>query len=147
MEKIIFGPCGDTLRGADHEQKIVRFAVGLAPTPMMSLHAMSALVTGFHGDGGVILTASEAQIDMLRLEQSGELFARSVNGELLMLATEVPLMRMGDSFGADPKRTMNRIWSKLGKPAQRRVNVENLSRYFWMTVAMEIEAKCAARAA
>lgn len=102
---------------------------------------MTMAVLDFHDDGGVILIPGDIQIDMHRLECSGESSAYDTSGKAILIEKDVPLNRLEDSFGASPRRTLNRIFAKIEEPSKRRVNVQNLSRYFWMTVAMNILQK------
>ncbi|MEO1405600.1 MAG: hypothetical protein AAFV54_03810 [Pseudomonadota bacterium] len=136
--RIIYGPRSELLRCPDHEQELAVFARRLAPAANMVRDRLTFAVLDWHDEGGLIATADARDIDMERLEGFGEAWVYDVEGEQVLLEPGVPLLPVELSFGANTRRTINRISAKIGKPSARRVSCANLSRYCWIAVARRI---------
>ncbi|GAA6176732.1 hypothetical protein [Sulfitobacter pacificus] len=134
---IIFGPRAVELRKPATEQKLVGFVLNVGSTDMMCCDAIQGLVQSWSDAGGDIATACGRVLDIERAEYTGEEVIYDTDGQVVFLEPRVPLIRIEDCFGASPRRCINHMRAKAGQISQRRVSVENLSRYYWVAVAKQ----------
>lgn len=102
---------------------------------------IQGMVLEWDWTGGAIFTASGQELDIERMEQSGEAYVYSTLGELILVEKGIPLQRVEDAFKADPHKTMERVRAKIAKPGQRRVYRQLMSLSFWFDVAAKIEQR------
>ena len=89
-------------------------------------------------DGNQILMPSGEQLDVDRMERLGEASVYSVKGEVILLEKSVRLTRLDDAFGQNTRRTLNRLFEKIGQPTKQRVDRRLLPLMFWMDVVRKI---------
>lgn len=94
----------------------------------------------WHMDGGSVLTASGVELDVGRSEYSGEAYMYSTRGETVYLDRDcsVKLCRIDDVFGADTRRTLNRIFARSEGVGLYRVQYRQLSLIAWLDIARKI---------
>ncbi|MGH1464128.1 MAG: hypothetical protein ACRBBQ_02090 [Cognatishimia sp.] len=140
----IYGPRATELRKPVTEQECISFVLDLGETDMMCWEAVESLVQTWCDEGSDIATASGRILDIERAEYTGEAMIYDVEGHPIILERgkndkpHIYLVPIGDCLGTSPRRRVNDMRSKLGKVSHRRVSMENLSRYFWIAVAMQI---------
>ncbi len=140
--KIIFGPRASELRKPQTEQACIDFVLGMGDSAMMCFDAIQYLVQDWCDRGGSVSTACGRVLDMERAEIAGESRIYDTEGKPIILergkVEDIYLIRADDSFGASPRRCVGHMRAKRGQTFVRRVSAENLSRYFWIMVAMHI---------
>lgn len=126
------------LRDPNHESELARFHRAGASSANMARNHMTFSILDHHEDGGIILTAKGAVLDLERMETLGEQFVYDTDGKTVHLEDDVPLIRLDDSFGANPRRTMNRFFQKADQPSSQCVDHRLLSMMFWADASRKI---------
>lgn len=111
---------------------------GQAETANLVRDKMCASVWEWSMDGNQILMPSGEQLDVDRMERLGEASVYSVKGEVILLEKSVRLTRLDDAFGQNTRRTLNRLFEKIGQPTKQRVDRRLLPLMFWMDVVRKI---------
>lgn len=114
------------------------FYKGRAPTANLVRDLICAVVWDWHATGNRVLMPTGEQLDIERMERVGEASVYSTKGKIIVLEDGVPLTRLDDSFGENTRRTMNRVFEKVARPSNRRVDMRLLPLMFWKDAARKI---------
>jgi hypothetical protein len=103
------------------------------------IHAsIEASIWDWHVAGNSISTAKHEELDIERMERDGELTVYSKQKATIYLQKPVPLVRLDEAFGCDPRRTLNRLFEKIEKPNTRATDAGLLPAIFWLDLARKI---------
>lgn len=118
-----------------------------APSASLVLIELHTRIFEWNANGHSIgLDTSELDID--RMERSGEQSVYDIHGEKVVLllcrdgklceGEQTTLLGLDRCWGANPSRTINRLFEKIGQPGARKITGEALSRMFWLAISDSI---------
>jgi hypothetical protein len=145
------------LRDPNHESMLAQLHRNGAASASAAHNRITYSILDHHDAGGIVMTANRKILDIERMETRGEPFVFDTDGKLIVLEQKILpnrggsrmgelfhpkeltlLTRPEDSFGASPRRTMNRFFEKADKPSTRCVDGRLLSMMFWADASMKI---------